>query len=140
MSTGSASEFEGGCACGAVRFRARVAPKRAGLCHCRVCQQVHGSAFNAFVVFDHEHVEIAGDTVPWESSPGYVRLACAECGSRLGALNGTETELSLLLFDAHERIVPHYESWVSRRVTWLPALAVTQYEENRIAPYGQASQ
>ena len=130
----SPSVLEGGCACGAVRFSTRVAPKRAGLCHCRVCQQVHGSAFYAFGVFDRDVVEIAGATVPWESSPGYVRLACAVCGSRVGALNGAETELSLLLFEAREQIAPQYESWVSRRVAWLPALAVTQYEENRPAP------
>jgi hypothetical protein len=132
MNTELSAVFEGSCACGAVQFRAQGAPKRAGLCHCRTCQKVHGSAFNAFAVFDESRVQIRGNTARWESSPGYTRLACAVCSSTLGGLNQTEIELSFTLFDTPDRIAPQYESWTRRRVGWLTALPLPQYPEHRV--------
>lgn len=134
MTVVDAAPLEGGCACGAVRFRAQGAPKRAGICHCRTCQKVHGSAFYAFAIFERDQVLLSGDTQAWRSTPGYTRLACAMCGSRIGGLSGSELELSLPLFDVPVPIEPQYESWVSRRVAWMPALPIPQYPQNRVAP------
>ncbi len=36
---------EGGCACGAVRYRLLVEPLDLHVCHCTNCQTVSGSAF-----------------------------------------------------------------------------------------------
>jgi hypothetical protein len=33
---------EGGCACGAVRYRVKNAPFRTGVCHCKFCQRRTG--------------------------------------------------------------------------------------------------
>ena len=48
---------EGGCACGAVRYRVKSAPLRATVCHCRFCQRRTGSAFGIGVYFKPEDVE-----------------------------------------------------------------------------------
>jgi hypothetical protein len=42
---------EGGCACGAVRYRVKNAPFRTGVCHCKLCQRRTGSAFGVGVYF-----------------------------------------------------------------------------------------
>ena len=42
---------EGGCLCGAVRYRVTNAPFRTGVCHCRFCQRRTGSAFGVGVYF-----------------------------------------------------------------------------------------
>ena len=121
----------GGCACGAVRFTTRGAPDRAGLCHCMTCRKAHASAFNPFVVFKAEQVEISGDLDSWESSPSYRRTFCKVCGSRIVGENDGEYELSIGSFDEPGAFVPQYESWIVRREPWLAPLPVPQFQRNR---------
>ncbi len=49
---------EGGCLCGAVRYRVTGQPVRASICHCRNCQRRTGSAFGMGAYFRPEQVEI----------------------------------------------------------------------------------
>ena len=37
-------QMEGGCACGRIRFTARIENDEAYLCHCRMCQRATGSS------------------------------------------------------------------------------------------------
>lgn len=48
---------EGGCLCGAVRFRATQAPLRTLACHCTFCQKVTGSAYFAESMFPMNAVQ-----------------------------------------------------------------------------------
>ncbi len=127
----SGGTLNGSCACGRVRVIAKGAPRRVGLCHCRTCQTVHGSAFNPFVVFAKGQVVLSGEPAGWESSPGYQRLFCPHCGSRIGATTSVEIELALGVLDGAAAIAPQYESWVVRRWPWLTALPVPQHQQNR---------
>lgn len=122
---------EGGCACGAVRFRVAGPAKRAGLCHCMTCRKAHASAFNPFVIFDRSQVEVTGELSSWQSSPGYDRQFCARCGSRIWGANGGEVEISMGSFDEIGEFEPEYESWVIRREPWLTPLDVPHNDENR---------
>ena len=49
---------EGGCICGAVRFRVTNAPFRTSVCHCRFCQRRTGSAFGIGVYFRKADFEL----------------------------------------------------------------------------------
>ena len=49
---------EGGCACGAVRYRVRAQPVVGLVCHCRFCQRRLGSAFAVIAYFNEQDVEI----------------------------------------------------------------------------------
>jgi hypothetical protein len=48
---------EGGCLCGAVRYRVKGEPVRASACHCTHCQRRTGSAFGIGAYFDDGDVE-----------------------------------------------------------------------------------
>lgn len=128
-------DLGGGCACGAVRFVARGRPIRVGLCHCMTCRKAHAAAFNPFVVFAREQVEITGELRDWPSSAGYERRFCPMCGSRVagGDANGSEIELSLGSFDEIGLVEPQYESWIIRRESWLAVLDVPQHACDRPA-------
>jgi len=126
----------GGCACGAVRFTTIGEPRRGGLCHCMACRKAHAAAFNPFVVFAPDAVEVIGDTTGWTCSPGYARFFCPRCGSRVLAVNdggegGREIELSLGSFADIGWFGPQYESWTVRREPWLDALEAPQYDRER---------
>ena len=78
---------EGGCRCGAVRFRTSGAPVRAMVCHCTTCKQRTGSAFGVGVYFDDPQVEfLCGDLGTFEfhsdESGRWIRNEfCRRCGT-----------------------------------------------------------
>ena len=56
---------EGGCACGAVRYRLASDPLFVHCCHCLNCQRQTGSAFVINVLIETDRVELlAGDPQP----------------------------------------------------------------------------
>jgi hypothetical protein len=52
---------EGGCLCGAVRYRARGPALRTLVCHCRFCQRMTGSSSYAESMFAIDDVEFTGE-------------------------------------------------------------------------------
>jgi hypothetical protein len=51
---------EGGCLCGAVRFRTTGQPFRTSACHCTFCQRRTGSVLGLFAYFKADQVELNG--------------------------------------------------------------------------------
>ena len=51
------SVHEGGCQCGAVRYRTTAAPMRAMACHCTACKLRTGAPYGIGVYFDDNDVE-----------------------------------------------------------------------------------
>ena len=49
---------EGGCACGAVRYRVNGQPVGTSVCHCRNCQRRTGSAFGIGIYFREGDFEL----------------------------------------------------------------------------------
>ena len=82
-----AEVHEGGCLCGAIRYRVKDSPLRAGVCHCTFCQRRTGSAFGINVHFDKENVEVTGDGLKTfehhsDESNRWVRVHfCDRCGT-----------------------------------------------------------
>lgn len=49
---------EGGCLCGATRYRTEGEPLRVTICHCRFCQRATGAAFMVEPIFRLENVSV----------------------------------------------------------------------------------
>jgi hypothetical protein len=126
---------KGACACGKVRFEARGAPYRVGVCHCLTCRRVHGAPFNFYVVFPADAVAITGAVTAFESSGHGRRYACASCNAPVYSHydHPDEVDLYPASFDEPGLFQPTYELWVSRREPWLPEFpsVIHRYETSR---------
>ena len=81
-------EREGGCACGAVRYRLASEPLFVHCCHCLNCQRQTGSAFVVNVLIEADRVELLeGEpepvAVPRSGGKKQKIWRCAECQTAL---------------------------------------------------------
>ena len=79
---------EGGCACGAVRYRAEGEPIFVNNCHCRLCQRQTGSTSVVNAFFESERVErnqgeLTEHTLKSGSGGDHTIARCANCGTAL---------------------------------------------------------
>jgi hypothetical protein len=78
---------EGGCVCGAVRYRVRGRPAVSLVCHCKFCQRRVGSAFAVVAYFDEQAVEVTrGELTEYEhrsdESGRWLKMRfCPRCGT-----------------------------------------------------------
>ena len=78
--------FDGGCLCGAVRYRIERKHLNAMHCYCGMCRKAHGTAFSTHFMTRPDQLEwLAGRSLltEYESSPGAVRAFCPRCGTHL---------------------------------------------------------
>jgi hypothetical protein len=112
---------EGGCLCGAVRFKAEGEPINVRICHCRNCQKAMGSPFFARALFDQRALAVEGETARYASSETLDRVFCKACGTRLFSWrrNGTAAGIALAVFDDRNAFTPTEHIWVSEKVSWV---------------------
>ena len=120
---------EGGCVCGAVRYRVKNAPFRTGVCHCKFCQRRTGSAFGVGVYFKKEDFELLrGELSCYEhrsdESSRWLRMEfCPKCGATVtwtlelfpdgrGVAGGSFDDTSWLQIERH--------TWTRSSQHWVP--------------------
>ncbi len=75
---------EGGCQCGKIRYALYKTPRRAGICHCRMCQKATGNYFAPLANVEIGDFEvIRGDLAIYASSTLAERGFCGDCGTPL---------------------------------------------------------
>ena len=75
---------EGGCRCGAVRYRLASEPLFVHCCHCRNCQRETGSAFVINLLIERDRLELlaeAPEPVPVSRGPGRPKQVIFRCPS-----------------------------------------------------------
>ena len=112
---------EGGCLCGAVRFKAEGAPLNVRICHCRNCQKAMGSPFFARALFPQTALTVEGETGRYPSSENVDRVFCKQCGTRLFSWrrNGTAAGVALATFDDRNAFAPTEHIWAQEKPDWL---------------------
>jgi hypothetical protein len=80
---------DGGCLCGAIRYRIAGDARRTTVCHCTDCQRRTGGAFALLASFKDEQIAFSGDA-PREfeyrsdESGRWIRAQfCARCGTNV---------------------------------------------------------
>jgi hypothetical protein len=114
--------MQGGCLCGAVRYRVTAAPFAAEYCHCRMCQRFTGAAAANWMDFKREAVEFTtGEPREYASSEFVRRGFCARCGSALTFRDTRYPQyftLTIASLDAPERVRPTRHLFTERQLEW----------------------
>ena len=127
---------EGGCNCGALRFRLTAEPLTAYLCHCHLCQKRTGSPFAMNVVFPATALEItAGEPfeLPRDLGGGLrsVSFLCGQCYSRLWTRRDGAAVVNVrggALDDAGD-LRPVAQLWTSSAQPWAVQADMLSYAE-----------
>ena len=117
------SELEGGCLCGATRYRVSGAVDNLCCCHCRSCRRASGAPFVAWGTFDVGDFVLGGAPLAQHrSSEKVARGFCGSCGTSLTyAHDGRPGKLDVALatLDDPRVLHPEFHIWVSHKLPWV---------------------
>src|SRR5919198_6104421 len=119
--------LEGGCACGAVRFRLRSAPMFVHCCHCRDCQRQTGSAFVINALIETDRIEVqSGETkpsaMPTDSGRPHDIYRCTKCGTAVWSDYGGRPRLRFVrvgTLDDPTALAPDVHIYTRSRQPWI---------------------
>lgn len=126
MAPTTADAMEGGCQCGAVRYRIEGRPLGLAVCHCGGCQKQSGSAFGMSLAVPRDAFRLlAGELRSFATACDSGRTKrcsfCPACGTRIhhqifeGALSVKAGTL-----DDTSRLAPAAHYWTKRKQAWVP--------------------
>jgi hypothetical protein len=114
---------EGGCMCGAVRYRVIGAPQWVAHCHCESCRRASGGAVVTWAGYTRETYQVTkGAPRRFASSPGVSRGFCGACGSPM-TFESTrwpdEVHVGVGSLDQPGDFPPLVHVYASERLPWL---------------------
>ncbi len=132
----TATEAEGGCLCGAIRYRLLGQPSVSMICHCNSCARAAGSPAVAWATFPrHAFSLVRGDPARFHSSPPVTRCFCPSCGTPLTYEHSerpSEIDVTTRSLDNPELFPPSHHSWVGDAPGWgRPADGLPAYERGK---------
>ena len=116
-------EVEGGCFCGAVRYRASGKALNSMVCHCNSCRRVAGAPVVAWVTFPQASFRFTrGKPSDFRSSPPVRRTFCGKCGTPLTyehADSPGTLDVTTCTLNAPGAFPPTHHSWLEDNVGWV---------------------
>ena len=121
--TSTAGPLEGGCQCGAVRYRVTGIPMMAALCHCSMCRRASAAPAVAWAMFSEREVEFIAERPAFHASSAEAkRHFCARCGTQIAftaSFLPKLVDITIGSLDDPSQIAPTFHYWDSRRIPWL---------------------
>jgi hypothetical protein len=115
---------EGGCLCGAIRYRVAGVPLYSCVCHCTTCRRASGAPAVGWVTLERSQLTfLAGEPHRYRSSPEVIRQFCSDCGSALTfetARHPNTIDLTTVSLDDPNVFPPTGEVWLEDRISWQP--------------------
>lgn len=114
--------LEGGCLCGAIRYRAIAAPIRGVICHCSMCRRHSGAPALSFVHFPaNSFTWVRGKPALYQSSGFAQRGFCANCGSTLSMHEEVLADRMLIAvgsLDEPNQVRMDDHVWTKDQISW----------------------
>jgi hypothetical protein len=118
-----AAPIEGGCFCGAIRYRVDGAPFSISICHCQSCRRASGApTVSWFVVTRGQFTLLSGSPSTYRSSAHVHRGFCGKCGTPLTYEHDSapdSVELTTASLDHPAAMQPTKEIWLSDKLPWV---------------------
>jgi hypothetical protein len=119
--------FDGGCGCGAVRYRMGSGPMFVHCCHCRDCQRQTGSAFVLNALIETSRVELLQGEVephpmPTDSGRPHRVFRCAACGTAVWSEYGGASALRFVrtgTLDDPDALAPDVHIYTRSKLPWV---------------------
>jgi hypothetical protein len=114
---------EGGCLCGAIRYRASGQAYGITHCHCQTCRRASGAPFVTWAGFDADQFAYTrGEPIAYASSSHVVRTFCGQCGTPLTYRRldlPSSIDITVGSMDAPEILKPEDHTWTESRLSWI---------------------
>ena len=123
-----ATGYEGGCTCGAVRYRLTSPPMFVNCCHCTWCQRETGTAFALNAMIEADRVELLRGAVevvdtPSNSGKGQKIARCPTCRialwSNYAGAGDAVRFVRVGTLDEPERMPPDIHIFTSTKQPWV---------------------
>jgi hypothetical protein len=114
--------FEGGCLCGAIRYRAAAPPMRAVICHCSICRKHTGAPIASFVHFPIDSFTwLKEQPKRYRSSEFAERGFCSRCGSTVAMheeVLSDRVQVAIGSLDQPDRVAVNDHVWTQDQISW----------------------
>lgn len=115
--------LNGGCYCGAIRYRVAERISHPTNCHCEICRRTTGAPCVAwFSVPSADFALLAGTPTLFRSSSHATRSFCPTCGTQLTFVDDAtpgETDITIGSLDDPDSVAPHDHTFTSGKLAWL---------------------
>jgi hypothetical protein len=112
---------DGGCHCGAVRYRVEPCVGDSAYCHCRMCQKTAGAPALAWMSIPREAFRFTnGAPKVFRSGPTSQREFCGDCGTQLLYRRDASAtvDINTVTLDDPAIAPPQYHIWRMSRIAW----------------------
>lgn len=129
--------LEGGCLCGAIRYRAREVLEQGPVhCHCITCRKSHSAPVVTWITVPAAAFELTAGTPRYFASSDHARRGfCPDCGSPLtfqSRHSPDEIDIAVGSLNDPELARPVAHIWVKRRLSWADlGKDLPEYREDR---------
>lgn len=116
-------DAEGGCLCGAVRYKVLAGEiSESGYCHCRTCQKQSGAPVVAWFAVPPQRLRYtSGVPAKYRASSRATREFCGACGSYLVFREddpAATVSINTASLDEPARVPPEFHIYAESRIGW----------------------
>ena len=114
---------QGGCFCGAIRYRVSGKPANTMICHCQSCRRVAAAPVVGWITFPASQFELLrGQPSQFHSSEPVVRTFCSACGTPLTYHHRDDVgfiDITTCSLDDPNLFPPTHHSWLGDDLSWI---------------------